>query len=290
MHRDLRRRFTPDRLDALLDFCQRQPATPVPPALRRRMMTRLTTDVDGVIELVRQGETVAVAVTIDGVRSVADCAVLDLLGGAADAAPMLDAAEAFVARGPRAGLEVPLTRHTAHWRSALEARGYRLAYTSYEMRTPARPAPDPPPMPGPGWSWAIAGVDRAAGHHAVVSRAMGPVPGAFRAPLSEFTDRLSEGLPDELLLCGERIAGFVAIGGPGDGVGHIDLIGRDPDFRGCGLGPILLARAMARLSAAGARRFALDVTASNTAALALYRRYGFDPVEQIPVYRRLGDR
>lgn len=281
------RPFTADRLDALLDFCARHPASPFPPAMRRRLMTRLVSGPSGVIELVDDEQTLAVAVAVDAIRSVADCAVLDLLGGAAPADPILDAAESAVHRGPRTGLEVPLTAHTAHWRPALEARGYRLAYTSYEMSTPEGPPPPMPPLPGPDWRWVDATRDRAAEYHRVVGRAMGPVPGTYRVELPEFVRHVGDGAPDDLLLCGERIAGFVRIGGPRDGVGQVNTIGRDPAFRGQRLGPILLARAMRRLADRGAQRFALDVTASNAAALDLYRGHGFAIDEAVPVLRRV---
>lgn len=282
-----RRPFDPARLDALLDFCARAPASPFPPSLRRRLMTRHVSGPDGVIELQRDGRPIALAVAVDDVASVADCAVLDLLGGAAEADLVLDAAEAFVARGPRRGLEVPLTGHTGHWRPALEARGYRLAYTSHDMSTPPMAPPATPPLPGPEWRWAAAEMGHAVEYHRVVGRAMGPVPGAYLSTLPDFRRGLGEGEPDELLLCGPRIAGFVVVRGPVNGAGHIDLVGRDPDFRGRGLGSILLARAMGRLAGRGATRFALDVTASNTAALDLYRRHGFETTRETPVYRRL---
>lgn len=287
-----RRPFTADRVEALLDVCARRPASPFSPDLRRRLLTRLVSGPDGVIELVDGAETVALAVAVDAVDSVADCAVLDMLAGRADAALILDAAEPFVARGARRGLEVPLTAHIAHWRTTLEARGYRIAYTSYEMETAAIPPPRMPPLPGPEWRWVTAAAHHAEAYHRVVARAMGPVPGSFRASLDDFRRRLAEGTPEDLLLCGDTIAGFATVGAPlpaAPDMGHVHQIGRDPDFRRHGLGPILLARALHRLAALGARRFALDVTASNTAALDLYLRHGFAVVEKVPVYRkRLG--
>lgn len=290
MDRLARRPFDPRRLDALLDFCARRPASPFPPDLRRRLMTRLVSGPDGVIELTRDDRTEALAVAVDAVDSVADCAVLDLLGGDAPAAPILDAAEPFVARGPRRGLEVPLTGHTARWRATLEARGYRLAYTSYEMRTgegPPQPAPALPDIAGERWRWRVVDARDAEAYHRVIGRAMGPVPGAYLSSFDELRRQIGRGHPDDLLLCGDAIAGFVTIGGPRDGVGHVNMIGRDPDFRGRGLGPILLGRALSRLAALGARRFALDVTASNVAALDLYLRHGFEVIEEVPVYRRV---
>ncbi len=59
------------------------------------------------------------------------------------------------------------------------------------------------------------------------------------------------------------------------GVGVIQNLGVTPESRGRGLGAVLLARAVAGFAAAGARTVALDVTAENTPAVRLYRKFGF---------------
>ena len=59
------------------------------------------------------------------------------------------------------------------------------------------------------------------------------------------------------------------------GVGVIQNLGVTPECRGLGLGAVLLARAVAGFAACGARTAALDVTADNTAAVRLYRKFGF---------------
>ena len=59
------------------------------------------------------------------------------------------------------------------------------------------------------------------------------------------------------------------------GVGVIQNLGVTPESRGLGLGAVLLARAMAGFALAGAVGVALDVTAENTAAVRLYRKFGF---------------
>lgn len=47
------------------------------------------------------------------------------------------------------------------------------------------------------------------------------------------------------------------------------------DFRGQGVGGMLLARAITDLKARGGRTLSLEVRVSNASAIALYRRFGF---------------
>ncbi len=61
-----------------------------------------------------------------------------------------------------------------------------------------------------------------------------------------------------------------------------------PEARRQGLGRSLIESASARAAAAGAASLFLEVAADNTAALALYRGCGFEPVgRRVAYYRRL---
>lgn len=62
---------------------------------------------------------------------------------------------------------------------------------------------------------------------------------------------------------------------------NIQNIGVVPESRGQGLGAYLLSSALDRVQRWGANRVGLEVTADNQPALALYRRFGFQPVCQI---------
>ena len=57
--------------------------------------------------------------------------------------------------------------------------------------------------------------------------------------------------------------------------GHITNIAVLPDFQGLGWGGFLLRSVMAEMRMQGMARMTLEVRASNSPALALYRRYGF---------------
>ncbi len=65
---------------------------------------------------------------------------------------------------------------------------------------------------------------------------------------------------------------------------HINTLAVAPDFRRSGLATVLLRQVMAEAAAAGARKATLEVRASNSAALALYSRFGFHVAAQRPRY------
>ncbi|MGH2418340.1 MAG: ribosomal protein S18-alanine N-acetyltransferase [Candidatus Limnocylindria bacterium] len=82
---------------------------------------------------------------------------------------------------------------------------------------------------------------------------------------------------------GETLVGFAGIWTMVDDA-HITTFGVHPDWRRQAIGRQLLLN-LAELSVAvGARRMTLEVRASNEAAQALYRAFGFDVVGRRPGY------
>lgn len=61
------------------------------------------------------------------------------------------------------------------------------------------------------------------------------------------------------------------------GEAHVTTIAVDPDLQGERIGTRLLSAMVDRCVAAGCQAMTLEVRASNTVALALYRRFGFSP-------------
>lgn len=61
---------------------------------------------------------------------------------------------------------------------------------------------------------------------------------------------------------------------------HVATIAVHPDWRGRGLGDLLLASLLKQAMALGAHRSTLEVRVSNRIAQALYRKYGFSVVER----------
>ena len=83
------------------------------------------------------------------------------------------------------------------------------------------------------------------------------------------------------------IVGYVLATGVrvnGRPMGHVKDLAVAPDYQGRGLGSALLERALDLLARHGYDVVRLEVRESNERALALYRRYGFEPVQTYPEY------
>lgn len=71
-----------------------------------------------------------------------------------------------------------------------------------------------------------------------------------------------------------------------DGIGEFYVVGVDPSRQGAGLGRRLVEAGLARLVSRGIRTASLYVDADNTAAVRLYRSYGFEDHTIDVQYRR----
>ncbi len=285
--------FTLSELERVLDFCERYPANDHPRSLLRRLITKNTTSPEGVLELRAEDGGSVVAVVVDDVTSANGCAVLDLGGVKSNRSlpvlleSLLVHAEDFVRAGRRDGLEVPVEPAWTGWVPILEARGYTLGFSSYDMQTSKAPPAQPLELPGPQWHWEPATSEWVQKYFTTMQAAMAPVPGAYLSSIDVFRDTLeSKADRDELLIYGSDVAGFVCVKMGPDQTGLINMIGRHPDFRGHGLGPILMDRAMRNLRKAGAERLVLDVTATNKTALDLYIGLGFEITQTVRIYRQ----
>ena len=90
---------------------------------------------------------------------------------------------------------------------------------------------------------------------------------------------------------GEVVGYVVADSVPNHGrpLGHVKDIAVDPDYRGRGIGATLLERAIDVMCDRRARSVKLEVRASNTPALELYRRFGFVHRNTSPGYYADGE-
>jgi ribosomal-protein-alanine N-acetyltransferase len=74
---------------------------------------------------------------------------------------------------------------------------------------------------------------------------------------------------------GEEVVGYVIFWQIRDDV-QVNNVAVRPDCRGLGLGEALMRYAIAKVRAAGAAFMTLEVRQSNTAAVALYKKLGFE--------------
>ncbi len=102
--------------------------------------------------------------------------------------------------------------------------------------------------------------DALAGHRAT---------GAFDAALWEL-----------LIVEGEAAGCLLLTRVPGDSCLEVVYMGLAPSARGAGRGALLMRRALDRCREAGARRLIVTVDEQNEPALALYKRFGLEPVSR----------
>jgi ribosomal protein S18 acetylase RimI-like enzyme len=291
MSPDLHRQaYVPAVLDELVAFCQGHPTTGHPPDLVHRLIGHLPADASAVMDIWQGGQRRLVGVVLDTLDNSDHAAIFDVLGwdgvGMTDTfwPTVLNIAEDRVRSGPRQLISFALsdvTRDLAPW---LLARGYHLGFTSYGMATAEMPPPSIPELPQ-GWHWEDISPETVRTYYEAVCAAMGSVPGTNIAAYADFAPMaLQARLLPRLLLDGDQVAGFfrVTLSGGDQSTGYISAIGRTPTYRGRGLGPLLLATAMNLLADHGARRYTLDVSATNAQALRLYERHGFRIVSDEP--------
>lgn len=88
-------------------------------------------------------------------------------------------------------------------------------------------------------------------------------------------------------LVGERegkIVGFVVVDRDRQGQGHVITIDVLPEARRSGLGSQLMTAAEERLRTLGCSTVFLEAAVDNAAALAFYKRHGYNVVQTIPRY------
>lgn len=109
-------------------------------------------------------------------------------------------------------------------------------------------------------------------------------------PISLLTSLLI--IAQDLFLVAElksKIVGYVIALLRGKRMGHIVSIAVHPEYRGRGLGKILLREILKKLRSKGAIFVRLEVRVSNKVAISLYEKMGFWKVYEIPRYYQDGE-
>lgn len=88
---------------------------------------------------------------------------------------------------------------------------------------------------------------------------------------------------------GTKLAGYIVTMDVDKDVGKIISFAVREEYRGFGIGSMLLKKAIERLKAKGKKRVILEVRVSNTPAQNLYKKFGFKVVDIIPNYYSDGE-
>ncbi len=88
---------------------------------------------------------------------------------------------------------------------------------------------------------------------------------------------------------GSKIVGYIVTMDVDDVTGKIISFAVRKEFRGKGIGKMLLKSAIERLKTRGKKKITLEVRVSNVQAQALYEKFGFKITEVIPSYYSDGE-
>lgn len=88
---------------------------------------------------------------------------------------------------------------------------------------------------------------------------------------------------------GSRIAGYIVTLDIDEFTGKIMAFAVKKEFRGMGIGKMLLSEAIKRLEGRGKRKIILEVRVSNVPAQKLYKKFGFEIVDVIHGYYSDGE-
>jgi ribosomal protein S18 acetylase RimI-like enzyme len=279
-------------IDELVEFAEALPAADLGDR-PRRFLTGLVSGPDAIFDFWRAGRRQAVSIILDTHATGADAADFMFVAHRElpDDALVRLAFDLGIERarvGPRGWLEAALTPDCLPHEPMLRARGFVDAYSLYEMtRAESAPTPGDEPLPD-GFAWSDVNDDCIAALHAVTVAAFSAVPGAGVSAIAEFRQNvLGRRPPTRVLSHLGEVAGFAGIvidpERPDHGV--VRAIGLHPGYRRRGLGSHLIAEAIRRLRAAGARELSLEVAAGNSRALRLYRQFGFAVARELRVLK-----
>jgi len=88
---------------------------------------------------------------------------------------------------------------------------------------------------------------------------------------------------------GSKIAGYIVTMDVDEFTGKIMAFAVKKEFRGMGIGKMLLSEAIKRLDGRGKRKIILEVRVSNVRAQKLYKKFGFEIIDVIHGYYSDGE-
>jgi ribosomal protein S18 acetylase RimI-like enzyme len=273
-----------DQTGELLAFVRAHPVDPDWSVPLERLLGSLPTRDEAILDVEEGGERVAVAVLLDGLTNIDDVAMLELLGRRAEL-PMerlIDflkpmALEAATQAG-KTGVDLYLNDQGGAVPAGATAVRGALVMRRPDAELPVLRAPR-------GLRWKSLEESDLLAYHRLVLAAFADDPGMQVSPFDEFAQAVMKMPVRARLLCnlkGPVALARVSVNGE---EGFIDSLGRHPDWRGRGLGPVVLGEAARLLRSLGAQHLKLGVTSSNRTARRLYEQYGFSTTESWTVWR-----
>mmetsp|Transcript_23180 Transcript_23180/g.39657 ORF Transcript_23180/g.39657 Transcript_23180/m.39657 type:complete len:309 (+) Transcript_23180:727-1653(+) len=231
-----------------------------------------------------------VAAVLDRLDTAQNTAELVLLAVHPDApAPkmlidLVDRAEVIAAAGPRTALEISIQPDLSAAKPQLIRRGYQEAYSIFDLSKSSYEGVKPELT---GFKVQELTSSSVGEYYRCVRSAFADIPGVSIPNPELFAKTSLSYSPSPMLLWrGDQLVGFVRVSSTSDGLGTIELLGRNPAFRGQLIGRALLRIGMERLRKIGVHKMIVQVSAASVHAIELYKEEGFEVVSETPVVRK----
>lgn len=257
-----------------------------------RFLVELTSSEELVFDYYHLGQRVLTAVLVDKVQNPSNFAILEVLGVKKILSNeelltilLTDVKEALPHE--RSGIECGTHQKSILSEQLLSEFGFTYHYTIYEMATRLNETISPCILPI-NYHWKRLNNDNFAEYYQVLKLAFTKNLETSIPPLSEMRDNFNTvQYPPYLLYEAQNIVGFssIAVDDPNKNIGEIHMIGVHPHYRQKGLGNILLTKALSELIGLGVSQCKLTVAATNENALYLYKKFGFQVVDQDICFR-----
>lgn len=275
-------------LESVVEFAAHRPEAAWSGDALRWMLRWLVSSPDMVFDR-RGADGRVAAVVMDGCESATDSAELIVVardGGESQLAGLLDWAAERARSAGRRWLEVAEPGSSPFSEPQLRRVGFEPGYSMLTLER-AVEGSDLADVPAPdGLRFVEAGPERIEALHALVAQAFSKLPGAYLAAFDAYrTQVLAAPRLPRLLVHGDDVVAFARLAVDGDAA-SLQSIGCEREWRGRGLGALMLREALRMAALAGARRLSLEVYEHNRPARALYERTGFRQAGRATTWRR----
>jgi ribosomal protein S18 acetylase RimI-like enzyme len=269
--------------DELINFAVTNPLRPYHGTDQlKRFLTNLTSDDKLVFDVHGESGRVACAILLDKISNPGNSACLEIIGldrsctEIEEIYDLLLCTAKVALRQSFGGIEIGIYDDCPLPQNFFEQRGFSFFYATFDMiRIENEQLSQDLPT---GYTWQVLTKDNLHHYYHVLKTAFAnnleTAVSDFDALTAAFENRK---FPCFLLTYVKEIIGFLtfAIDAEENQNGEVSTIGLKPQYRGSGLGKLLLAKAVNELTIRGVNRIKLTVAAENEAALGLYRRSGF---------------
>lgn len=255
----------------------------------REVLCQLITGPEKVCDLWNGSRRVGVGILLDTFQNMHNSAELTLIAENNDER-VLDALLQWalpLAKKNRKGVDLPEWQGLQFPQTWLERNGFIFGYSMNNMEhSNPKSASEKIPVPAQ-WSWCEFREEFFNGYYALVKEAFKEIPGAFIPDEAVFRKRTELSSPKAMLLLqGKECVGFVRVEVKTPENAELAILGRNPKFRGQGVGPLLVQKGLELLVEMGAKSVKLEVAASNEQALQLYKRFGFKILDRTDVFQK----